>query len=431
MSLFYRKLELVISSVLDVLLFILAIVSTFFLSVSSFFDALLIIVSSIHLCIKSREHRSLLLLFSLYAYMNISLSFSDILGIGMRLGDVTLAWQENIRSSSYKGGLVKYIVLFTTFLSLLLSRRFFINASAYSIVPLVRKDNALIFYGLYGISLLFWIFGYSESRSGTYESVTRPIYEYCLAIFPLMWFYSGSNRMRQFLLIAFIIIYVAQSLMRGDRSSAFPMLILAFLISQWRLNLFRVAIVIVAGLLLSNLVGLYRLDFTNEDVFELSYKILSEKSFTSDTVSQSFYTAITIFAAKDLYDETSSYFGNFLVGVVLGGWYPGADVINLAGDVYLNKAGGFYFSWFYFWFGMIGAFIAALVLAMIIRGMSLGTSYIGRLYQMVFVVFFIRWYVYTPFVLFRSVLFVFGVLLVIAFVVDSYTRYYRCRVVVN
>jgi hypothetical protein len=391
-------------------------------------SSFLIIFSSLFLLFKSKDSRNLLLLFSMYAYINISFVFSDILGIGMNLGSNTLLWQDEIRSSRYVSILINAIVMFTASLSFLLPISFFKKSADVSVLSIQKKDNYLIFYTLYFISIFFWFNGYGESRGSTYESVTKPIYEYCLVIFPLMWFYSGRGLINKLLLLFYVIIYVVQALKMGDRSSAIPMLILVFLLSPFKLNLIRVTAIIFSGLIFSNLISIYRLDFDGGDVFEKIYYLLSNRSFTSDTVSQSFYTAITIFAASEQYEMPMKYFGNFILGIFLGGSTPDADVINLSGEFYFNRAGGFYFSWFYFWFGFFGIFISAFILAFVISYCSKSKSDFARLYQIVIIVFFIRWYVYTPFVFFRSVLFVFGVLVIIAvFVEYLYKSYFRLQ----
>ena len=406
---------------IDSLLLIMAFSNWIFLSgkechrsVSSY----LIISITLFLLYKSRVNRNLLLLFSMFAYINISYVFSDILGIGMNLGSNTLLWQEEIRSSGYVSILIDAIVVFIAFFSFLLPISVFRKSAGIAKLSIQKKDNFIIFYTLYFLSIFFWLNGYGESRGATYESVTKPIYEYCLVIFPLMWFYSGKSNLNKGLLVFYVVIYVAKALMMGDRSSAIPMLILVFLLSPFKLNLIRVSAIIFLGITFTNLISIYRLDFDGGDVYEKVYYLMANRSFTSDTVSQSFYTAITIFAASDQYEMPIKYFGNFILGVFLGGSTPNADVINLSGEFYFNRAGGFYFSWFYFWFGFFGIFISAFILASVIRYCSNAKNYAARLYQIMIIVFFIRWYVYTPFVLFRSVFFVFGVLLIIAAIVE-------------
>jgi len=336
----------------------------------------------------------------------------------MNLGSNTLLWQEEIRSSGYVSILIDAIVVFIAFFSFLLPISVFRKSAGIAKLSIQKKDNFIIFYTLYFLSIFFWLNGYGESRGATYESVTKPIYEYCLVIFPLMWFYSGKSNLNKGLLVFYVVIYVAKALMMGDRSSAIPMLILVFLLSPFKLNLIRVSAIIFLGITFTNLISIYRLDFDGGDVYEKVYYLMANRSFTSDTVSQSFYTAITIFAASDQYEMPIKYFGNFILGVFLGGSTPNADVINLSGEFYFNRAGGFYFSWFYFWFGFFGIFISAFILASVIRYCSNAKNYAARLYQIMIIVFFIRWYVYTPFVLFRSVFFVFGVLLIIAAIVE-------------
>lgn len=406
----------------DFFIFLLALLISLFDFFSASVCSILIIISSLRLLLKSRGDKCLLLLFSLYFYINSSFVLSDILQLKISLGDDSLIWQESIRHSGYSSSLVIYITLFTTSFNFLLTKSFFTKAELSSDIEIYKKHNPIVFYSLYFVSLVFWFFGYSSERGHTYDSVTFPFYEYCLVIFPVMWFYSGKGRLNNFLLWVFVVLYVAQSLLRGDRSSAFPMLILIFLLSNININLLKVFVVLFLGLVLNSFVAIYRIDFSSQSLLEVLSILPSNINLTSDTVSQSYYTALSIFAAADKYDYTAHYFLNFLIGIVIGGGYQGADVINLSYEYYMNKAGGFYFSWFYFWFGFSGFIIASVILSLIFRFIFISPSPYAKLFKFTLIVFFIRWYVYTPFVLFRSVLFVLSVLLITSFVVNYFTR---------
>jgi len=324
----------------------------------------------------------------LFLYVNVSFIFSDILELSISLGENTLSWQSELRQSNYITILIDGFVIFITFLNFLLSNSFFKKSELVSSKPIQKKDNIIIFNTLYLMCVFFWLVGYQDNRGSSYQSVTSPLYEYILVIFPLLWLYSGQSKIKDYLLIILAVLYVVKALFMGDRSSAIPMLILLFLISPFKLNLKRAALIIFTGMLLVNFISIYRLDYTGLNVIDIITNDLINKSLTSDTVSQSFYTAISIFSAHDHYSMPIQYFGNFLLGVLVGGSFPGADVINLSFDVHFNRAGGFYFSWFYFWFGFIGVIVAAFVLSYLIRIFSLSTNPFLKLYQILLVVFF-------------------------------------------
>ncbi|EHA1082877.1 hypothetical protein I8Y06_003771 [Photobacterium damselae] len=387
-----------------------------------YISSILMLSSCLLLVYKSRNNKCLLLFFVFFAYVNTSVIFSDILKVSVSLVENTLSWQSELRESIYNSILIDGFVVFITFLNFLLPTVFFKKAELVSCIPIQKKNNILIFSTLYLMCVIFWLVGYQTGRGDTYESVTSPLYEYILVIFPLLWYYAGTNKIKNYLLFVFVFLYVAKALSMGDRSSAIPMLILIFLICPIKLNLKRAVFSIFVGVLLINFIAIYRLDYNALNISEIITNELVKKSFTSDTVSQSYYTAVSIFSARDHYDMPIRYFGNFILGVLFGGWVPGADVINLSFKIHFNRAGGFYFSWFYFWFGFLGIFISALILSLIIKTFSQSLNSMMRLYQILLVVFFIRWYVYTPFVLFRSVLFIFGLLIIIASVVEFITK---------
>jgi hypothetical protein len=421
-----RPRTLSVADVMDSFLLILSLMCVILagdLPFRSVLISTLTILISIHLFVKSRHDTNFLLLTGFMAYINISLAFSDFLGVGMALGQNTLDWQADLRASPSATIAENSVLIFLSVFNVLLGSKFIRQASQISKLKLVGRDNAIIFYGLLAVLFLFWSTGYSESQGAGYESVTRASYEYCVVVFPLMWFYSGRSRLRMYLMGIFVVLYIGQSLIRGDRSSAFPLILMILLLGNLNLNMLKTLSLLVAGFVFSALIAVYRLDFSSALVSADSISQLTDRGLTIDTVSQSFYTAISIIDARGYYPNPEMFFFNFLAGIVLGGWFPGADVIVLAENIHFNRAGGFFFSWFYFWFGYIGVAFSAVFLALYLRKVSTSLEPVSRIYLVLTVAFCVRWYVYTPLNFFRSILFVLSVLVVIAFIVDRITRF--------
>lgn len=255
----------------------------------------------------------------------------------------------------------------------------------------------------------------------TYHSNTRTIYEYSILIFLVVWFYSGKSNIRLLLLYFFAIMYILQALVRGDRSSAFPMILALVLINDFKINLRTLIILAISGILASNIVSAYRIAFSLSDLKDIFFDKYGMTAFLSDTVSQSYYTGITIVKSHYLVNSTESYFFDFLGGIFLGGGFRNADVGAVSFEYLLNKGGGFYFSWFYFWFGIVGVIVGAIVLGYIIRSLFSSQNNYIKLYRICLIVMTFRWYLYTPFVLYRSVIFILSVLLIISIIVDTLT----------
>lgn len=408
----------------DILLTVLLLCAIVFLDNSQeslkLLGALLILVS-IYFIYKVRFNSDLLILFGLIAYVNISVSLGDLLQISQVLGEESLVWQKSIRDSHYNVIGAKSLLLIMSILNVIINKLNLSNISSKALAPLEKKNNKYIFIVGYCVLLIFWLFGYSSSIGGTYHSNTRTIYEYSLLIFIVVWFYSGNSKIKKYLLYLFALLYILQSLYRGDRSSAFPMVVALVLIHNYKLSVKSLVLLAFGGIFASNLVSAYRIAFSFTELKNIFFDKYGMTAFLSDTVSQSYYTGISIVNTHDLIPSTIFYFLNFLGGILFGGSFPNADVGAVSYNYLLNKGGGFYFSWFYFWFGFTGVILGGIFLGIVIKKFFWSDNNYMKLYKICLIVMTFRWYLYTPFVLFRSVLFIFSILLLITFIVEKVT----------
>ncbi|GAA0083722.1 hypothetical protein UT300007_01610 [Clostridium sp. CTA-7] len=381
----------------------------------------LLIFISLYQLFKVRFSTELLILFGTIAYINISVALGDLLQIGQVLGINTLDWQMAVRISEYNALGAKSILLLMSILNLCINRKYLREISPDACTPIKKKENNYIFFvGLF-ILLIFWLFGYETSIGSTYHSNTRTIYEYSIIIFIVVWFYSGNSKIKKYLLYSYATIYILQALIRGDRSSAFPMIIVLFIIQNYKIKIKTLIILAICGIFASNIISVYRVAFSISELKSLYLSKYGMASFLSDTVSQSYYTAITILNVHDIIPSTMGYFINFLGGIIMGGGFNNADVGAISYNYLLNKGGGFYFSWFYFWFGIFGVVIGSFFLGYLIRLFFRSRNNYIKLYKISLIAMSFRWYLYTPFVLFRSVLFIFTILLLICYMVERLT----------
>ncbi|WP_194191051.1 hypothetical protein [Clostridium chrysemydis] len=418
------KLKNTLTMYSDVIVSVLAFLIIFLLDNSSQslgYLGMCIIFISLYQLIKVRESTELLVLFGLITYINLSVSIGDLLQIGQSLGQETLSWQMAVRLSEYNAIGAKCILAIMAVLNIMINSKYLKKIRSTVNEPIIKKENDYIFYIGLVVLIIFWYFGYGSTRGSTYNSNTQTIYEYCLVIFIVVWFYSGNSKVKKSYMYLYAFIYILQALIRGDRSSAFPMIVIIFLIQNYRLNLKRLSFLAIGGIFASNIISIYRLSYSFSAMKDLYLSKYGMTAFLSDTVSQSYYTGISIANVHDLIPNTSTYFLDFLGGILMGGGFRNADVGAVAYNYLLNKGGGFYFSWFYFWFGFVGVICAGVLLGYIIRKLFASSNNYIRLYKLVLVAMCFRWYLYTPFVLFRSILFVFSMLLFISFLVEKLT----------
>ncbi|WP_026830238.1 hypothetical protein [Exiguobacterium antarcticum] len=379
----------------------------------------MLLIGTFYLLYKARKNSQLLIFFGLITYVNVSVAFGDLLQVKDTLGYETLFWQTSLRNSEFNVLAAKSLLLVISVINLFLNSKFIKKIEVERKIE--KKDNKYIFFGGLIVLFTFWFFGYGGSMGNTYESNTRTIYEYSILVFIVVWFYSGNSKVHQYLLYFFVALYVIQSLIRGDRSSAFPMLIALILVNNYKINLKYLFLLAFSGITVSNIVSAYRLSFSINDFFNVFMTKYGLSSLLSDTVSQSYYTGISIIFSGNLIENSSKYFPNFLAGIVFGGGFNNADVGAISYNYAINKGGGFFFSWFYFWFGILGVLVAAIFLGYLLRMFFVSNNNYLKLYTICLISMTLRWYLYTPFVLFRTVLFIFTLLLILCFVIEKLT----------
>lgn len=407
-----------VNTIISILLWVVIFVSDDTKTSLSYLGVLLMFISLYQL-IKVKSNSGLLILFGIIAYINISVALGECLQLGNPLGEVTMNWQMATRMSEYNVIGAKSMLLLMSILNLCINTEYLRKIEQNVNAPIKKKENNLIFFVGFFILLIFWLFGYKSVMSSTYESNTRTIYEYCITIFIIVWFYSGKSKGKQYLLYSYSFIYILQSVIRGDRSSAFPMILVLFLIIAPKVKVRTIIVLAIVGIFASNIIAVYRETYS---IFELKSQYLSRYGtsfFLSDTVSQSYYTGITIVKVHDLIPSRLTYFIDFLIGIILGGDYKDANVASVVYNYEMHKGGGFYYSWFYFWFGYIGVAIGSLVLGYIIRFSFNSKSNYIKLFNIALIAMSFRWYLYTPFVLFRSVIFIFTLLLLVCYIFST------------
>jgi len=390
------------------LIFIGALFLDFFFPGKYVLAGIIIVLSAI-LIARVRKNSYLLILFGVIAYINFSTIISEVLAWTTSLGEETLGWQNDIRESSYwLCGAQSLIIVLATLNLFVDERMTSIPVNKYN---LKIENNPILFY--FGYCLLWIImifFGYSSAAGSEYVSDTSSIYEYTLVICPIVWLYSNNDPIKKKLLLAFCLSYCLKSMLHGDRSSMVPMGVFIYFLyfANYKLKIKYVVIFAIVGVLISNIISVYRI-FSFISISDLSGEYIQKygaNMFTSDTVSQSYYTSVVTQLTHDKVENTLTYFFDFLLSIVFGGSYGDADVNKVVLKFYTEKFGGFYYSWPYFWFGSIGVFVASCILGKVLKTTFTRVSPYTNVLKMVIVIFSFRWYLYTCFDFFRGVLFV-------------------------
>lgn len=407
------------------IMFSVVAIITSFLFPNKYILSFWILFLSVCMLLKAKDNSYLLILFGIIAYVNFSLVISEILGLATALTNDTLSWQNSIRFSEYWLTGAQSLVIMLSVINIFFDKKFVeltVNGFEFEL-----KDNSIIFYVGYVAIILIWAFlGYASEAGTNYLSDTSALYEYCLVIVPILWLYSGNRMIRKVLLSIFIVLYCGKSMLHGDRSSMLPMLIFFYFMcfDRVKIDIKKIIILAIGGILISNIISVYR-TLETQEISSISTNLIAKYGtsfFTSDTVSQSYYTSVVVQLTHDKVNNSFLMFFDFVIGVFLGGNYGNADISTIVSSYYINKYGGLYYSWFYFWFGYVGVFGGSLALGAIIRKIFMKNKAYFNVLKLIVIIFSLRWYVYTPFVFFRSVLFVFSSLYFVCWIFDSVCR---------
>jgi len=373
-----------------------------------------IIIVSLYLCFKVRRNKKLLLLFAIIAFINISIGITDCINRGVYVAD----WQLPLRGTEYNVYTAKSILLFMVILNVILDIRWLKKKSVNICFYKIKLHyNPII--SLVGILSLFLILitGYNKDiiSSQGYVSNSNPLYEYAIVIFAIVWLFSGNKKIINNILIFYGVSFIIYSLSFGDRSAAFMMLLLVFILYfEKKITIVKLVLFALIAIILSNFIGVIRTGVPLD--FYTITKNLIERGFYSDTVSYSYYSGITISVLHHIDSNAPKYFFEFLKYQIVGfGINEFGSMAHFVRENYselFNRAGGLYTSSFYAWFGYNGVILSAVIMGIIIRTTYSKVGSFALLYQILIIVLSLRWYLYNPTGLFRSV-FVVGTILLL------------------
>ncbi len=408
---------------IDIVFFILAIVISvitvsYQTRIAKIGLGILIVCGTILILRKYLFDRQFSIMFAVILYINFSLLISECIMDGkLTLPVKTLQWQV-YRNTEYEYIFLTSLLLFVSTFNLILP---FIKVQ-YNNANIQNKDNVIVFSICFFV-LIFALFnGYTGGIGASYQSNTTTLYEYAILFYVITWYYAGKSTIRNRMLQLYAGIYIAQAIIHGDRSSAFPMILLIVLIYFNNISLFKLLLYAIIGIMFANAISVYRLNYTLNNFFERYLSSYGLFNFASDTVSQSYYTGISLVAFRELVEEAYTYLRDFVVGIFVGGKYGKADLPIISQKYLTNKGGGMFISNFVFWFGIWGAFIAAVIVGCFLNVISNTKYEIGKVWKLYFVAMVFRWYLYTPFVFCRGVCFVFPIVYIFFAFIDTMSR---------
>jgi len=385
---------------------------------------LLLIITSFLLAARVKDSKTLFFLMCILAYINTSVAILD----GFLGGELFRDYQLALRMSKYNAEYMKSILLNITIISMFITPKMLEKASNINLSreSIERKSNIVITIGGLLVITLFIVFGYEKGNYATFRASARTIYEYAILLFVFIWYYSKNFKLANILLSLLAILYILQGLYYGDRSSALVMIVLLFMFVLEKINIKKMLVFLIGGISFANMVAVYR-NLSEFDIATIFNKSINNGLMTifSDTASSSYYTGVVILASRELVPENIGYYlFKFIFALFVGSsssLSEGSNITTVASNYYHVGGGGLYPSYFYFFGGYLGVIIGATILSLIIRTVYTNDKPMIILLQYYLTVMTFRWYLYTPFTLFRTSLLMFLIMIILTKIIDSIT----------
>ena len=373
---------------------------------------------SVYMLFKCRKNRLLSYMMVVIATVNISISANDFI----RLGEGISAWQSaRMRMTSTNVLMAQCLFLFTAVFNLFLNGDLCEEQDDIAEIYDARMQQNIVAYACFAVLAAILAYGViSEVRTRTvseYASVSTPIYEYSVLLYILAWLTAKDNKWLNVFLDIYALAFIGIFLFIGDRSSA-SMYMIFLLVTKYKgkVSFSRLIGVAVGGLLVFNSIAIFRTSgLTDLGTF---FQALLERGLYTDTASWAYYTSITVVAAARSFNQPMVLHLGFLKSLIgFSNAYASLQVFarNYRPYLYFNRGGSIFPAYFMAWMGFGGVVLGGIIVGLIIRRLfSSSVSGIRLYYKFLLIVFVIRWYVYSPTNMFRSI-FVLGTVLYLGY----------------
>ncbi len=381
-----------------------------------------LIVVSIYVMIRGRKNKMLFFLLFIISMINISIGAYDCLLEGV---DVS-AWQlSGLRATKYNTITAKGILLFVTMFNLFIKDDVLKNEKKSNFDEL-RINNTLISY--MGVLVMYVVLVYAlisqllTRNLGDYQSVSSPVFEYCVIVLCVTWYYSKNNQVVDWLILLYVFFYSIIFLAIGDRSSVFMYLLMLYLLYfQKRFTVWAVLGFSLIGIFCANIIGIMR----SAGAFNFSeiISMATSRGLYVDTFSWSYYAGIAITALAHTVDSKIPFCLAYILSFFgIKNDFSSFTVFALNYNGLYNNGGGFCSPYLYMCGGYLGIVVGAVFIAFVINMFFSNKKPFNSIYQAVIVAMSLRWYLYNPVTLFRGILLLMPLLLIACRLFDNTTR---------
>ncbi len=264
------------------------------------------------------------------------------------------------------------------------------------------------------VAMLLYILmvGFGRPEFAGLRGSPSPMYEYSIILFIVGFHFVGSNKLSRLVLTVVLVLFSLQNFIFGGRVIGLQ-LIIAYIVLFYshKLTIRKIAPYALLGLVMLSLIGIERGGFAlSVDGMRVAWEQIKMQAFALDTAYAAYYASLTFLKVEEILylQDRIALFIKFLFSIVAGGRIPDSNLSVFTKHFFPHYGGGvfpFYFHFFLGWFGLILGALVVRSYSRIINNVSLSNSGFAKCLSVYVVATTFRWYLYTPLIILRGVLF--------------------------
>lgn len=366
--------------------------------------AILVVLFNIAALIKVRNDWYLLVIFSVVVYCNYSICVANYLS-----KDIVNYFVGYAGSTIGASG-VNILAFFSFALFIAAPKTNKNDKKIRSIIKNNRK-NPVIVIGLSVLLVLIWYYGYTRPEIPGERGSPSALYEYSIIFFIISLYYSGRDRVLIIVNVCLAAAFAIQNFIYGGRITGIQIIIafaMGLLIDKFSLKTIIPSVcllfIIMSGIgeVRANIL-LYGINFRN------IIRSLFAEHFALDTAYSSYFTSMTFLEVlrKLSVGQRLHLFVRWALSMLLGGSVQDSNLAEYTRQFIFHYYGGIlpFFGWFYL--GVLGVVALAAYLRLLfvkIKSCNCDSNGLIRCVSIYVCSTSLRWYLYSPSQLFRSVM---------------------------
>lgn len=367
------------------------------------FSTFLILFLNIVMLSRCRNNMMMFMLIIVLAYSNYSILYANYIHV------ITTSMFTDPITSDINNSALNILLLFNCLFFLFLKWDVPDAQEIYLIKP--QKCDRRIIYLMTLILVVVFFLGFDAPEEEGLRGSPKPIYEYSLVFFIFLFYYSGGHKQYLMLGLILALFFSLQNFIYGGRIYGIQFLLCTYyFVFVNNIKRKYVFMLLAAMFVLMSIIGSVRgaLMEGDADVEGIMSKTI-ENGFSLNTAYAAYYTSKTFIYAHDMMsvNEIGRLLWSFLKSIFVG--ISKDDILpNVTQNYFTHYGGGVYPIYIYFYLDLVGVVVAAYILRVysnLIKNINMISNELFQCIAVYISCSAFRWYLYTPIILFRGVLF--------------------------